>query len=1364
MYGDNKVTYFNNHLDYNNNRNPVNSSDSAAQTLVNTEESEISSSDNLVNEQVIVQSDVNLGVKNLENKFKPTVHISERIFLSIPARSEKVFEVPCRVDEPNSEFYLCASKEITDGVYLAQSITPVRKNNYCFIGIMNTQEYQVDLNISPIELESLYKTFVSKDENNKYIFNINSGNSKVQQGDRFQKLINSMRLDHLNSEERKEILDKIYSFSDIFHLEGEKLTCTDAVTHKIPLISNVPPVNVRQYRLPISQRAEIESQINKMLNDGIIVESKSPYNSPLLVVPKKPDSDGTVRWRVVVDFRKLNDDTIGCSYPLPNITDILDQLGNSKYYSKLDLSNAYHQIKMDPSDQHKTAFSHQYSHYEYSRMPFGLKSAGASFQKLMNTVLTGIQGIKAFVYLDDIVIYSHDLKTHMLKIEEVFLRLRKYNLKLSPSKCDLLRKEISYLGHKITDKGIKPDESLTSVVKNFPIPKSQKDVKSFLGLASYYRRFIDNFSKIAGPMTSLLKKDIVFQWSERCQISFDELKSKLINPPILQYPNFSEPFILTTDASGYAIGSVLSQGKIGEDLPIAYASRTLNKAEINYSTCEKELLSIVWSVNHFRPYLFGTKFYVQSDNKALIYLKNIKDPNSRLTRFRLKLSEYDFEVAYKPGRLNKCADTLSRMKHEEIVINESKREIYRNYLEFSSRNSTDNKNVIDINGDLFDAPKSFSLAHCVSTDLKMEAGIAVKFKEKFGNVEYLKSQNPKLFSICHIKDDNRFILYLVTKNYVSEKPSYEDMFNTLLELRNFCVDKRINKLAIPKIGCGLDKLNFRKVREMVCYIFRDTDICIQIYRLEKKKEIIKNCNVNIIQNNRSDYELFCNYANDRIIMPINNLQEFDEHILESPNDSNICIELNENLDLNDNDKQIINKLKCFNSFTNAIVSAGQVCAINTHTRNIKLYLLISERNTQGRISYENVFNILSKLKEQLIQDNIVKISISKLGDNLKWHKVRMMFRYLFKDTNIDVLMYHNKVHVDNLTEDEKQTIIKEYHVTPTAGHPGINRMYKKLRLKYNWKNLKSDVKRFVKKCEFCQKNKSVNKKVKAPLQITDTPNSAFEKCYFDCVGPLPISENGYRFLLTCQDSLTKYLIAIPLVNIEAATIATSFVTDIICKYGLMNTLVTDQGTNFMSDLFKNVCKLFKVTKINCTSYHPESNSVERAHRVLGEYLRNFVDKNKTNWCTLIPFFLFSYNTTPHSTTQFSPFELLFGKQPNLPTSITKTPEFRYYYDDYLSDLKYKLQYCQNVAKENLVKGKEKSKSLYDKKAADINYNVGDKVLLFDEAAKQNKSKKLYARYTGPYEIISVDSDVNCTILVGKRTIKVHKNRIKLFHE
>ena len=260
---------------------------------------------------------------------------------------------------------------------------------------------------------------------------------------------------------------------------------------------------MKPYRITEIHKEEVQKQTEQMLADGVIQHSTSPWNF-LILVPKKADSSGKVKWRVVVDFRKLNDVTLGDSFPSPIISDVLNSLGNSRYFSSIDCASGFYQIPLSAEDQPKTAFSTDYGHFEYKSMPFGLKGAPATFQRLMSVVLSGMQGLKSLCYLDDTLIFGETLKVHNDRIGDVFARLRMHNLKLQPDKCEFLRKGVTYFGHKLTTQGLLPDPDKVRVMREFSIPSNTRQLKGFLGLAGYYRRFIPNFSKIAKPLTQLL--------------------------------------------------------------------------------------------------------------------------------------------------------------------------------------------------------------------------------------------------------------------------------------------------------------------------------------------------------------------------------------------------------------------------------------------------------------------------------------------------------------------------------------------------------------------------------------------------------------------------------------------------------------------------------------------------------------------------------------------------------------------------------------------------------------------------------------------------------------------------------------------
>lgn len=469
------------------------------------------------------------------------------------------------------------------------------------------------------------------------------------------------RLAHLDPETKHTIQQIITEYQDTFTLPGEFLAETPLTTHKIETTDEIP-IQIKQYRLPPGDRDVVLEQTEEMLANNIIAHSNSPYNYPIRVIAKKMDASGKKKHRIVVDLRRLNDKTPQDNYPIPNITDILDQLGKARYFSAFDLASGFHQIGLDEGSRHKTAFSTPQGHYQFRRMPFGLKNAPATFQRMMDQALRGLIGKGTFVYLDDIIVFGTTLEEHNSNLIKLFIRLREVGLKLQPDKCEILAPELAYLGHLITPEGIKPNPIKLQAVRCFPTPTNKKQIKQFLGLAGYYRKFVKDFSKIAVPLTRLLRKDEDFIFSPACKKAFDQLRNELCSTNVvLQVPDYSKPFILTTDASDYAIGSVLEQlDEQKQRRPVAFVSRTLNPAERNYYTIEKELLAIVWSVKHFRPYLYGRNFKIRTDHQPLTWLFNLKDPSSRLMRWRIKLEEYDYTIEYVQGTSNLVADALSR--------------------------------------------------------------------------------------------------------------------------------------------------------------------------------------------------------------------------------------------------------------------------------------------------------------------------------------------------------------------------------------------------------------------------------------------------------------------------------------------------------------------------------------------------------------------------------------------------------------------------------------------------------------------------------------------------------------------------------
>lgn len=1087
------------------------------------------------------------------------LHFSEFSYsMTISPRCEVLKYVPTKVN------YDCVvlPKELAEGVYMASVITTPRKGKIP-IRIMNTTDRHIKVNLSNMEVHKL-------DDYDYCQFS----DSAVRSSDRIKKLFSLLKLDYLGKEEQLAIEQVCAKFSDVFHLPGDKLTYTNIYEQKITLKDNVCPVYRKQYRIPFAQKNEVNRQVDEMLKNNVIEEASSEWSSPLLLVPKKEDRSGERKWRVVIDYRQLNERIQDDKFPLPNINEILDSLSGAMYYSHCDLSQGYFQCRIKKESRKYTAFTTDKGQYQMCRLPMGLKISPSAFSRLMTVAMSGLNHDKCLIYQDDLIIWGRNLNEHNANLMSVFSRLRKVNLKLNPLKCEFLKRQVLYLGHIISSKGILPDPNKVSVINNYPRPTSVDDVKRFVAFANYYRKFIRNFAHIVIPLNKLCRKNIAFEWTKECESSFIRLKECLSNPPVLDYPDFSEKnrFILQTDSSGFAVGSVLCNGN---GKPVAYASRSLNKGELNYPIIEKELLAIVWAVKYFRPYLFGKKFTIRTDHKPLLYLFSMKDPSSRLTKFRLSLEQYDFDVEYVKGKENVAADALSRI----IVTSNDFKEMYEKVVCVMTRAQARRMEEIECEDELqYDTSTGF------------------------------RSDQPRLVEILK-KQENDLELSIIP--YINLRRLLKK-YSTII----WSATRRI--LFIPSIYS----------------VF----ICQNTLSTISRDELLK------------ELAIFCKQ---------NNIEEL-----------------------------VIIKNKLNRWFIEWLAS----------------YI---KANNEWPTHYP---------KFCIIRD------VRKIN-----------------------------------SEDEKKVIMNDFHLLPSSGHTGIRRMVNNIKKYYYWPNLEKDVRNYIGKCDKCQTQK-YTKFVKEPLTITTTASSSFEKVFLDLIGPLDRDDQGNTYILTLQCEITKYVEAYPLKTKTTQEVARAFAENFILRYGIPREIATDRGSEFISGTMRELCNILKVNQLMSTAYHHESiGSLENTHKMLGSYLRIQTNNNPSSWSSWVQYWCFSYNTTVHTETRYTPFELVFGQVCRLPNSLSNSVQPLYNYENYPLEFKYRLQRAQSDARKNLLNSKILRKKKFDQHIKPFSYKKGDKLYL-----KNETGSKLDSLYTGPYEVV-LDNQPNVTIVKDGKEIIVHKNRTKPFN-
>jgi hypothetical protein len=443
--------------------------------------------------------------------------------------------------------------------------------------------------------------------------------------------------------------------ADLF-AEPDGLPPLRDINHEVNLEPGHPPPCKPTYRMPADELEELRRQLKVLLEKKHIQPSHSPYGAPVLFVKKK---DGSMR--LCVDYRALNKITIKNSYPLPRIDEILDRLHGAKVFSQLDMRDAFHQIRVEPGHVPRTAFRTRYGLFEFTVMPFGLTSAPGTMQALLNKIFVDHQDEFVVIYLDDILVFSKNEADHKRHLDIVAQLLRKHQLLLKLKKCNFFQTSVEFLGHTVSGKGVSADKTKVEAVKEWPRPSDVGQLRSFLGIASYYRRFVQGFAHTAAPLNELLKKDVTWQWQGEHERAYAGLKAALVTAPVLAVFDFTRDCVLSTDASAFAIGAVISQEQDDGTLrPVAYESRKLKAAEVNYPVHEKELLAIVHALKVWRCYCKGRRTLVATDHAPLRYLLTQKTLSQRQARWQAQLAEYDLEIRHIPGKQNVVADALSR--------------------------------------------------------------------------------------------------------------------------------------------------------------------------------------------------------------------------------------------------------------------------------------------------------------------------------------------------------------------------------------------------------------------------------------------------------------------------------------------------------------------------------------------------------------------------------------------------------------------------------------------------------------------------------------------------------------------------------
>jgi hypothetical protein len=846
-------------------------------------------------------------------------------------------------------------------------------------------------------------------------------------------------------------------------------------------------------------------------------------------------------------------------------------------------------------------------------------------------------------YIDDIILFSKTFSDHIKHLKTLHNILRQNKLTVKLSKCNFSQTSVKFLGHIISQGELRPNPEKIEAIKQWKQPNDVRAVRSFLGAVGWYRKFIPHFSEIATPLFNLTKKNTKYIFDNECIKSFNILRDALIKTPVLKQADPTKNYILQTDASNLALGAVLLQKDDNNDIhPIAYASKTLNTAQQNYSTSEKECLALIWALEHFNTYCEGHEYTCLTDHRALTYLISNKESNNqRKTRWILRLQPYNLKIEYIKGVNNNTADLLSRPH----MMNNN---IHMNHLHID--NSDNNYEYIYING---------TRVKRKSSTIKKK-GTRAKKQLPIYDVEAIVDKRK-------IHEDSNEYEYLVKwKNYDDSRNTWEpishltDSINLVLEYENKHHNKTVHDNSKDTV---------------------DTDIEFEC----------EECNIIC----KSEHEYY--------------IHKYKEHNILLPTlDSEIGL---------------------INEIDNSL---------------LKIY---QEKDNSLKYIYDtNLGNNLNTIK-----------SSHEKKDLLNHEFFRNEHGVLYC---INTSSNRNKLRVV-LPKPLRRKLISEIHDGIMSAHPGISHTCNKINEIAWWPHWRSDVIRYILDCDRCQraKRKQLINQLPRPVSV---PSHPFQHIGIDVVGPFPVSQNGNVYILTVVDHFTRWAEAIPMPEQTTKYIANIVIKHIICRHGLFDTMTSDNGSVFVSELANYIYKELGIKRLRTTPHHPQSNGIpERLNGTLKQMLKVWCNEEQDNWDEYLPYVMFAYNTSYHTLLQETPFFLQHGRDPKLLSDIIVNKSNDIYDDvhtygqELVDKLKSVYKRIHDIYTDLNTKRKVALNNIKEKE-----FNIGDKVLLYDPTTKVGLSRKLTIRWKGPYTIIQKRNSINYIINIDGKMSLVNKHRLR----
>ena len=1044
--------------------------------------------------------------------------------------------------------------------------------------------------------------------------------------------------------------------------------------HRIELMPGARPPPPRPLRHQSSKDlAVFEEYTRTMIEAGQLRVSTSPYGAMALIVRKK---DGTSR--VVIDFRGLNEITIKNKYPLPLMDEMFDRVTGAKFFTKLDLRSGFHQIRIDDADCEKTAFRTRYGSFEYRVLPMGLCNAPGTFMQLMNDTFRDLLDRSVLVFLDDILIFSRTLEEHIVHVREVLTRLRKQQLYAKLSKCELVRSEVEFLGHRIGVNGLAVMVDKVDAVRDWPEPRNVTEVRSFLGLAGYYRRFVKDFSRIALPMTNLTKDSPgPFRWTADANAAFIVLKAALSSAPVLVIADPSLPYTLNCDACDYAIGATLQQDQGNGLQPVAFMSRKLKPAEINYDTREKECLALVTACAHWRQYLHSDQpFRLLTDHDSLKYIKTMPNIKGRIARWIEDMSEYEFTIEHIPGVKNVVADALSRR--------------------------------VDLKGD--DATEHAAALSLAAVARARRRRVAVPESPAVADANRASAKAAAESSTLPPALDRPApnakgaIVMPSQRCTAPTKAGPQCKQRTAMgqycwnHLRGLC-GLHVKLSATPNAGKGLHATRDLPIGTVVPYTgdripLPDEGVGGQYVLQMKRDSAIDAARTN------SGYG---RWAND----PRGSGRRANAEFSVFTPRGGV-------------------RTGCLRTIR-PIKKGDEICATygRSYWRDV-----------------DRAARIVAAAPRLAAMVDTTNISSSLLDNFLAAAVADADYTALLASPPPNVLAHAGLLWSSDqrliVPADAalRTRILAECHDAVTGAHFGRDKTLAAVKSRFEWDGMSSAVERYVATCDACQRNKPSQQLTPGALMPLPLPERPCQEWTQDAVTGLPKTKRGHDAIQVYVERLCKLKhFAATRSTDGAAELAASFVHTVVRTHGVPLAIVSDRDPRFTAHYYGALMKQIGTELRMSTARHPQSDGQsEREVRTVITALRAFCNQHQDDWDEHLDMLELGFNNSVQASTQKSPHELLYGTMPRLPIDIALAgvaPN-----NPAAVDRATRMREALQFAREHLAKAQQHQARNASRRSASL--AVGDMVLLSTEGLTlRNFTNKLCARYVGPFAVTAV---------------------------